>query len=269
MTGILLLFCLGAMPAGARPQSDLQFPDSKASLNGILARARESVESFWSQFRSVTCIEKVSQEKLGDKGKTEYAQKSTFDYLILLNVEGNNLSVEESRVQLGKTAKAKKIPLLLTSGIPTLLLVFHPFYQESFQYQFEGEELLEGHRLIRVGFTHIPGRRSTTALRLRDRNFPLEIQGKAWLYPETGTIYRISAGLIAPMSEHNLKSLTLEVLYGPQKFPPPGESYWLPLTATININTERQHWRNVHQYSNYKRFTVNTEDKIEKAGTSP
>jgi hypothetical protein len=117
-------------------------------------------------------------------------------------------------------------------------------------------------RLLRIRFEHIPGKRSTTALRLRGKDLPLEIQGVASIDPETGAIHKIVAGLSAPMSDISLKVLEMDVRYDPQAFGTAGDAYWLPSTATINIQTERQHWRNVHQYSNYKRFSVNSENKI-------
>jgi hypothetical protein len=235
---------------------------SSTAVDDILVHARKSVESFWGQFKSVTCVEKVTQEKLGKQGGVEYARKSTFDYLVLLNMDKDALSVDESRLEQGKKSKEKNIPLLITSGIPTLLLVFHPLYREGFHYRLEGEEISGGRRLARIHFEHIPGTRSTTALRLRGKNYPLDIQGTAWIDPVTGAIHRIAAGIGAPLSDLNLKALEMEVRYDPHEFSTREDIYWLPSTATISIKTERQHWRNMHRYSGYKRFTVATEDVV-------
>lgn len=252
------------LPAGAMTPGDSRTPASGATLNDILAQARKSVGEFWQQFRSVTCVERVAQEKLGKKGGIDYVRKSTFDYMVFLKAEPDDFSVEESRLLQGKESKAKNVPLLITSGLPTLLLVFHPYYEDDFSYHLEGDEMVGGRRLIRVRFEHISGRRSTTALRLREKDYPLDIQGIASINPETGAIQRIVAGLSAPMSDVNLKALEMDVRYDPQVFPAAEGVYWLPSTATINLQTEHQHWRNVHQYLNYKRFSVNTENKILK-----
>jgi len=56
----------------------------------------------------------------------------------------------------------------------------------------------------------------------------------------------------------------MEVNYGSQQFAAGEDFYWLPATAAIDIQTERQHWHNTHLYSNYKRFTVKTEDKVSR-----
>ena len=261
-SGIFLLFCLYVLTAGTMLSADLETTASGTAFNDILANTRKSVGAFFSQFESVTCVEKVTQEKIGKEGKVEYAQKSTFDYLVFVNLEKDGPKVDESRLQQGKNGKVTSTPLLITSGLPTLLLVFHPYYQESFHYRLDGEELADGSRLARIQFQHIPGTLSTTALRLRGKDYPLDIQGMAWIDPETGVIHRITARLAAPVSDINFKALEMEVRYDAHKFSSDEGVYWLPSTATIGIQSERQRWRNIHQYSNYKRFTVNTENKI-------
>jgi len=258
----ILLLCLSLLPAAGMAAGDPDAPASNATLNRILVQAHKSVGDFWQQFQSVTCVEKVAQEKLGKKGDIEYLRKSTYDYLVLSDENQDGFSLEESRLLQGKESKAQKVPLLITSGISTLLLVFHPFYAEDFSYRLDGEEMVGTQKLLRIRFEHIPGKRSTTALRLRGKDLSLEIQGVASMDPETGAIHRIVAGLSAPMSDINLKVLEMDVRYDPQAFGTAGDIYWLPSTAAINIQTERQHWRNVHQYSNYKRFSVNTENKM-------
>jgi hypothetical protein len=261
---IVLFFCLSMLSLSSRFSAGSDVPLSSATLDNILAHARKSVGTFWGQFQAVTCVEKVTQEKLGKQGNIEYERKSTFDYLVFLNADNEGFLVEESRLEQGKKGKPINIPLLTASGIPTLLLVFHPHYQDDFRYKLQGEELVGGRMMTKIEFIHIPGKNSTTALRLRGKDYPLDIQGVAWVDPETGAIRRIVAGLAAPMSDHNLKALEMEVRYDPQEFPAVKGIYWLPSTAITDIRSEHQHWHNVHQYSQYKRFTVSAEDKISR-----
>ena len=256
----ILLLCL-SVGAGASAVEG-EAPVSVLPVDEVLTHVSKSVEAFWEQFRSVTCVENVIQEKLNKQGSVVYSEKSTFDYLVLLNMDKDGLSVEESRLQQGKKNKAKNIPLLITNGIPTLLLVFHPLYREDFQYQLAGEESSGGNRLMRIRFEHIPGMRSTTALRLRDKDYPLDIQGTAWIDPDAKAVRRIVASIAAPIGDLNLKDLEMEVRYDPYRFSPGESAYWLPSIATVGIRTERQQWRNLHRYSSYKRFTVKTEDKV-------
>jgi hypothetical protein len=241
-----------------------------ARLNSLLVHTRQSVEVFWSQFESVSCTESVLQEKLGSKNNAEYRQKSTFDYLALLHQMKDDISVEESRLRKGKEHNPKNISLLLTNGIPTLLMVFHPYYAQSFSYQIEGDEVSGGRKLARIRFMSIDGKPATTALRLRETNYPLSIQGVAWIDFETGAIQKIAAGLKSPIKELNLKALQMEVAYLPQKFPLKDGAFWLPSIATVKIQSERQQWRNVHQYSDYRLFSVTSDESVfRRTETSP
>jgi hypothetical protein len=42
------------------------------------------------------------------------------------------------------------------------------------------------------------------------------------------------------------------------------EPYWLPQTAVVDAQSRQQHWRNVHRFDNYRRFTVDTRIMIEE-----
>jgi hypothetical protein len=40
---------------------------------------------------------------------------------------------------------------------------------------------------------------------------------------------------------------------------------WIPESAMIDLETPRQHWRNLHRFTNYKRFDVNVHQDIDAA----
>jgi hypothetical protein len=52
------------------------------------------------------------------------------------------------------------------------------------------------------------------------------------------------------------------VSYGLVHFPSSSEVYWLPLQASVDVETKYQHWRNMHRFSDYKIFTVKAETTI-------
>ncbi len=232
-------------------------------LEDVLGRTADSVERFWQQFSAVNCTEAVTQEKLGNQGKAVYRHDSLFDYLILMNLQGDDLSVEESRILQKEAGKPSNLPLLMTSGFATLVLIFHPYYQGSFEFQ-RLEDEVAGHRLFRLSFRHIRGTRSTSALRLRGRDYPLDLEGVAWINPETWAIEQIEAHLESPLEDLNLRSLRTVVKYAPQYFQSVDEAEWLPVEASIDVETARQHWRNVHRFKDYRRFSVKSESVISK-----
>jgi hypothetical protein len=242
----------------------LSGPEGTPSLEDVLARTAKSVERFWNQFPAVNCTERVTQEKLGKEGKTVYRHDAAFDYMIFLDLQGEDLSVEESRLMQKEMGKTQNLPLLLTSGFSTLLLVFHPYYQGSFEYQRLEDETIAGHRLMRISYRHIHGTRSTSALRLRGQDYPLDLEGTAWVDPETWVIERIDARLVSPLEDLNLRLLNATVRYAPQHFPSVNEAEWLPVEASIDVETARQHWRNIHRFEGYRQFSVKSESVVIK-----
>jgi hypothetical protein len=105
-------------------------------------------------------------------------------------------------------------------------------------------------------FEHIRGSDSPTALRLRGRDYPLDLSGIVWLDPETGAVVRIVALLSDSLDDIGLSSLNCDVQYAPLTLPETPGAYWLPESATIELRTPKQHWRNVHSYSNYRKYSV-------------
>jgi hypothetical protein len=63
------------------------------------------------------------------------------------------------------------------------------------------------------------------------------------------------------MADMGLLKLDADVAYSDVQFTG-GVDYWLPQSAIIDAETKRQHWRNTHLFSDYKRFTVDSDAKI-------
>lgn len=245
--------CFAAPPDSAGPNS----------LNDLLSRTSTQVTKFLDEFSDVKCTEDVEQEKLRPDGNVELTAHSTYDYLVILTNNGGDLSLAESRLALHEAKRDNKNrPLLVSNGFATLFLVFHPYYLDSFRFALAGDAVSDGHPLVKVGFQHIPGTRSPAALALRGREYPLELSGMAWIDPRTGVITRIEAGIESSLDDVGLKSLHSEVEFAPAPFRDLKEQYWFPTIASVEVETPRQHWRNTHRFTDYKRFSVSSEEQV-------
>jgi hypothetical protein len=241
-----------------------QAPVKPTSLPALLERLGKTVEVFREQFPAVACTEKLSQVKLGSKGEVVLRQESQADYLIFMKLINNDLLVEESRVQKGRAQKHNGTPLLVTSGFATLILIFHPLYQDSFEFSQVSEEMLEGRRVVHLHFQHIKGTRSTAVLRIGTKDEPLDLQGNAWIEPDNAAVVRINAELSVPLTDRGLNTFNTDVHYAPVRFASAANSFWLPSTAAIEVGTRLQHWRNTHWFTDYRRFSVSAESVIAK-----
>ena len=230
-------------------------------LEELLRRTSQQVNSYLDIISEVSCSERVLQEKLGDSGKTVEKEESAFNYLILLSSANGDISLVESRLaDEDKPAKKLQRPLLISNGFATLFLIFHPYYSAGFKFTDDGEESVNGRTLAKVHFQHIPGTRTPAAMAVGGREFPLDLSGTAWIDTETGTITRLIAGIDNGMEDIGLRTLRSDMTYAPVTFHNPPDTYWLPLEATIEVETRHQHWRNTHRFTEYKRFSVNTKE---------
>jgi hypothetical protein len=241
----------------------------QTSLDEILARTSKQVTSFVDQFSSVKCTEHVTQEKLAKNNKVERKADSTFDYLVILTNSSGELSLDESRLAVednkrSKKAKNQSAPLLISNGFATLFLIFHPYYAGSYQFTQIGEEDVNGRKLVKVHFEHIRNTRCIAALAVRGREYPLDLAGTVWIEPNTGMLAKITAGIDQGVEDIGMKSLHSEVEFTPVRFGPTESSTWFPSRAVVEVETPRQHWRNTHVFSDYKQFSVSTEEQIAK-----
>jgi hypothetical protein len=237
---------------------------SSKPLDKILDQTSQRVSELVEQFSNVKCTEQVTQEKFKPNGKTEVEQQSTYDYLVILNNAGGDLSLNESRlpVKEAKVNRRRTISMLLSNGFATLFLVFHPYYMNGFEFTDAGSETLDSHLARKIHFQHIPNTRSVAALALRGREYPLELSGTAWLDPENGNILRIEAGIASTLEDIGMKTLQSSVRFAPVVFSKSQPVIWFPSEAVVEVETPKQHWRNTHRFSTYKQFSVSTEEHV-------
>jgi len=257
---IIVVACAGFSRAG-----DVPAPSAPGTLQHLLQRAGDQMSEYLDKFSDVHCVERVTQEKFQNNGKDkiDLREESTYDYLVILTGNGGELSLSESRLPVHQAkADKKNRSMLVSNGFATLFLVFHPLYANSFEFSELGDEVVDGHRLTKIAFRHIRGSRTPAALALRGREYPLELSGTAWINPETAAIARISAGIDNTMVDVGLNTLQTDVVFAPFPFHDPEKTYWFPSRAVVEVETPRQHWRNTHEFTNYKRFSVSTEEQV-------
>lgn len=255
---LLLAFGVSARAPQAQTAGD--------PLDILVERAGNHVSQFLDVISDVNCRERVLQEKLNEKGKTEEKAESTFDYLIMLSTTGGEFNLVESRIapEDAKQPKKQSKPLMISNGFSTLFLVFHPYYSPGFQFALAGEETLDGKSFTKVDFRHIVGMRSPAALAVRGREYPLELSGSAWIDAQSGAIAKITGNVESGMEDVGLLALHSEVRFAPVIFHGTQEAFWLPAQATVEVESRHQHWRNTHEFSDYRRFSVDTKEQIAK-----
>jgi hypothetical protein len=251
MRGPLAALALLLMVSSAGAQNA---PDSADA--DLMRRAGIAAQQFVEHMGSVRYGEHLAQRELKESGKVNYQQDAFFDTLTLVHQNNGRLVTDESSDKARPASGFETRPLLRTSGFSTLALIVHPYYEQSFRFTVLDDEVVSGRQLRVIHFEHVRGAESPTALRLRERDYPLDLSGVFWLDPDTAAVVRVVASLSEPLEDIGLSSLNCDVQYAPVALPETPGAYWLPESATIELRTPRQHWRNVHTYSNYRKYSV-------------
>ena len=238
------------------PAASLLSQSSSAQSTADLAQ--HQVTAYLAKLADLHCTETVTQEKLTGNGHVEASEHAKYDYLIMIDGNGDGLQLNESRIEASASHR-KQLPMLVTNGFSTVLLVFHPYYRDSFTFDTGTDETIDGREVVPIHFTHIPGRRSPAALALRGREYPLDLKGTAWLDKQSGDVVRMEAGLLNDMSDIGLQSLAIHVDYKKSTLGGTTPNLALPSVAVVEVSTPRQHWRNTHVFDAYKTFSTDAE----------
>ena len=229
-------------------------------------RARRTVEKYFEQAANVVCTENVTQAVIGKSGKADYREESVFDYQLQANSNSGSLKLVESRDTRKAAFRDSARTLLITNGFTSMLLIIHPAYESSYAFEPAGEESIDGAIFAKINFKAVPGASSPAALQLRGQNYPIPLSGTIWIERQTGSVAKLIASMDSSLSDLGLQGMRSEIHYATVHFHDPEESYWMPVSAVIDVETARQHWRNIHRFAGYKRFraTIQVEEAEKK-----
>ncbi len=254
-------FLGGSCPAQAPPGEIAA--DASPSLDA-LSRARKYVQEYFDKFSDLTCKESVTQYVLNGSGRAIYRENSAYDYQFQATSVSGTLKFNETREVRNPAYRDPARTLLVTTGFASLLLVAHPMYEASYVFEPAGSETIDGVSYATVHFSPVPGASSPASLRLRGKNYPLPMSGTLWIEPQTGAIVKLEAKVDSSLSDLGLAGMRSEVHYALHNFRDPAESIWIAESAVIEVDTPRQHWRNLHRFTDYKRFNVNIHEEMGK-----
>ena len=251
----------------AKPSPVPGDPAFLVRANNSLLLARKGIDKFFEQSSNVVCTEDVSQTLVGNNGKPVYREESVFEYQLLASTRSGSLKLAESREAHKEAFRDPNRTLLITNGFSSMLLVLHQNFEPSYTFEPVGEEVIDGRTLVKIHFKPVPGASSPAAIQLRNRNYPLPLAGDVWIERETGSVVQLVTSLASGMDDLGLHDLRSEIHYSIVQFHDPDEAYWMPSSAVIDVETPKQHWRNVHRFTSYKRFRASIQ--AEFGGTKP
>jgi hypothetical protein len=238
----------------------LQPADDQKQLPMILERMGHSVDNFVHNVGDLIANEDVAQEKLNANGKIKAKERVQDDYLILHHGYewGANAEyrMDKNGNRLGAIGLEKGY--LVTSGYALSCISFSTVTQSQSKFRYLGEQKMVTRDAFVLAFAQRPGEVTfTTAMRGTGGNeVDLLTQGILWVDKDNFQILRTRSDLIAPNQEIRLDQLTTDVKFSQvqlQYIPTP---LWLPNDVDVFIEIGNEKYRNLHHYTNYRRYQV-------------
>jgi VWFA-related protein len=237
----------------------LQPAPDQQELPVILQKVGRRVDDFMRDIVDLIAHEDVTQEKLNLKGDIEAKERVQDNYLILHHGYEWGASAEyrmdEKGNRLGPIGLEKGY--LVTSGAALSTIGFSTIAQLQSKFRYLGEEKIDSRETYVLGFAQQPGATFITTMRgTGGTDVDLLTQGILWVDKNGFQIIRMRSDLLAPNNEIRLDHLTTEVSFGEVQLQDVQNPLWLPSEVDVSIEISKHKLRNVHHYTNYRRYRV-------------
>jgi len=233
-------------------------------LNSVETKVGARVEELVSNVDRFTATEDMDHTSLSPLGIQISHETRQFNYLVEIRKSGaQDLDVQEYR---DGSVSVQQFPGHLgTVGLPTLVLVFHPYYQPKYDFKCEGGASWNGRKTWVVHFQQKANSHSEMLVyHVNGHFYPVGMKGRAWIDEETSQILAMESDMIKPIPEIRLMRDHQLIEYGPVAFANAGTNMWLPKSADwyCSISGRRYHRR--HSFSNFLLFQIDDSQKIGK-----
>jgi len=233
-------------------------------LNSVETKVGARVEELVSNVDRFTATEDMDHTSLSPLGIQISHETRQFNYLVEIRKSGaQDLDVQEYR---DGSVSVQQFPGHLgTVGLPTLVLVFHPYYQPKYDFKCEGGASWNGRKTWVVHFQQKASSHSEMLVyHVNGRFYPVGMKGRAWIDEETSQILAMESDMMKPIPEIRLMRDHQLIEYGPVAFANAGTNMWLPKSADwyCSISGRRYHRR--HSFSNFLLFQIDDSQKIGK-----
>lgn len=237
---------------------------ASCSLEEVLSKTGKQVQEFVKNVERFSATESLKQEAIDKWGMSGSTETRKFDYVAAIEEPRHGfLTVEEYRSTGGVPGEFPGG--VATNGLPTLALIFHPYYAVDFEMTCEGLTHWNGKPAWQVHFRQ--GKEKPNVIRsyrlgAEGPSHPVALKGRAWILADSFEIARLETDLVAPMPEIKLFADHTAIEYGPVQFRVHHGQMWLPQTAEVYYDWRGKRIHRRHSFSNYMLFAVDEKQKI-------
>ena len=233
-------------------------------LNEVVQNAGKRVQEFILNVDRFTATESFFHESVNAWGFPASPEKRKFDYVVSIQeVRPGILAVYEYRD--GGLSYERFPGGTATLGLPSLVLIFHPYSAVNYDMTCEGLARWNGGLAWQV---HFRQRRDKPS---KDRGYrfgesgpshPVALKGRAWIAADTFQIVRLETDLVAPLPEIRLVADHTAIEYSAVHFRKRNVDMWLPRTAEVFYDLKGRRIHRRHSFSDYMLFSVDDRQRI-------
>jgi tetratricopeptide (TPR) repeat protein len=251
----------------------LEAATDQSQTEEILSKIGSAVDDFFHSIPNTASLEKVQQERLTKDGKAASALKEEFQYIMLTQSGGPGLGLQEYRSTKDGNDAARlglKQGLMLTSGFSSVSSIFHPINRTGARFRYLGKKTLDGYQTYVVAFAQRPETAKMVArFVIGDRSDLALVHGMAFVDAQTFHIYRLHTYLLNPLPMVQLFKLSTKIQYQAMTFKGLSAPLWLPKDVEISVNWRGRNLRNLHSYSDFKLFNVESKEERKPVQAPP
>jgi tetratricopeptide (TPR) repeat protein len=240
-------------------------PGVSCSLDDILKNTSARVTALPVLVDRYTATEVVHHEDVNNAGYADHVENLSFNYLAsireLKSKFGEFIDVQEYRN--GSTGNEMFPNQMASTGLPSIVLIFHPWLISDFDMKCEGLSRGPTGFAWQVYFSQKKDKESRIRqYRMGGHVFPVALKGRAWIDANTFQVVRLETDLREPRQDFRLSAEHLVMEYGPVHFKSRKEVLWLPASAEYYELFRGHRFHRRHTYSDYILFSIDDKQKI-------
>ncbi len=239
-------------------------PGATCQLDQVTQAAGARVQELVQNVDRFTATEDLEHSTLSPLGLQLSRETRRFNYLVeIRQFNSHDLDVQEYR---NGSVSVQQFPAHIgTIGLPTLALVFHPYYQGKYEFACEGRGAWRGKPAWVVHFRQRTDRNSQMLVyRVGGKSISVGLKGRAWIDTESSQIVAMEADIMRSVPEIRLFRDHQLIEYGPVDFRNNTMRLWLPKSADWYCSLSGQRYHRRHTFSRFLLFSVDDSQKISK-----
>jgi tetratricopeptide (TPR) repeat protein len=240
-------------------------PGVACSLDDVVKNASARVTDLPALVDRYTATEILHHEEVNAAGYAAHVDNLSFNYLASIreikNKFGEFLDVQEYRN--GSTGNDMFPDQMASTGLPSVVLIFHPWLISDFDIHCEGLGRVHSGFAWQIYFTQKKDKESRIRqYRMGGRVFPIALKGRAWIDANTFQVVQLETDLREPRPDLRLNTEHLVMEYGPVHFKSRKEVLWLPTSADYYAIFRGHRFHRSHSFADYILFSIDDKQKL-------